>query len=150
MFDLKSFLIDRNKCIIYQAEKFTNDSEGWIGGNIPEYFLSQDGFVEKYRNDYYFYLAFRNPFNHQNMYTILAPRDLRKLHEENIYPNCSIMLIEHELSKESIETVFTQYDIVKHSISQGKVNSNVENADEEVAHFLIRKRGSLPLKNLIP
>ena len=118
-------LIDRSECVIFEAESYVDGSNGWIGGNIPEYFVNQDGFFEKYVNDYWFYIAITSPLDHQKMYSVLVPRDETRLNE-NIYPACSILLVEHAFSRESDDTCFTNANIVKHEISSGRIVHNFE------------------------
>ncbi|MCL2579868.1 MAG: hypothetical protein FWE32_07515 [Oscillospiraceae bacterium] len=132
MLDFNRVLIARSECITFQIVKLSSESKGWIGGNIPEYFLNQEDFIIKYRNDYYFYLSFVNPFDNEKMFSIFIPKDKKKLFNEKIYPNCSVLLFEHISSKESNNTDFTNSDIAKHSISDGDISSNIEvyNNDE--------------------
>jgi hypothetical protein len=124
MFNFHETLINRKQCIYYNAEKFTNDSKGWIGGNIPEFFLTQDEFIKKYNREYLFYLSILNPFDNQKMFSIFIPRDVDQLFERNIYPNCSLLMCEHTRSRESTNTDFTNINITKHAISEGKVDVN--------------------------
>ena len=164
MIEFSKVLIDRSKCIIFEAKKYEDGFHGWIGGNVPEYFLDQGDFVSKYVNDYWFYITIVNPLNTQRMFSIFVPGDASRL-DENIYPACSILLFEHALSRESDNACFTNVNIIKHEISGGRVVDNFEERyldeddeypvwvandkiipDEDVPSFLI-KFGGMP--NLI-
>jgi len=126
LFDIRKILIDRNEYIVFQAEKYTDQEKGWIGGNAPKYFIENNDFFVKYKDTHYFYLTFINPFDNKNMFSIFVPKEKRQLFNNNIYPCCSILLFEHLCSGESNNTGFTNAAIMRHSISSGKVVPNVE------------------------
>ena len=160
MIEFEELLINRNKCVIFKAERYVNGKNGWIGGNIPEHFLSQDVFFERYKNNYWFYITIVSPLEPLKMYSIFVPKDSNRLNE-NIYPKCSILLVEHALSGESDNTCFTNTNITKHEISIGKIVYNFEERymdeddeypvwvandkiipDEDVPSFLIKFGGT--------
>ena len=112
-------LIFREQCILFEAEEANSGLNGWIGGNIPEYLSNDVLFCEKHKNDYYFYFTIVNPFDKQKMLSVFPPKNYDKLCENHIYPNCSILLFEHEISTESSNIDFTNLEIVRHDISKG-------------------------------
>lgn len=126
MIDFNNILVKRNECILYKAVRNNGESNGWIGGNMPGFFLGQDRLLDSYKNDYLFYLALINPLNPKKMFSIFTPRNHRRLLNRNIYPKCSILLFEHAVSQESNNTDFTNPVILRHYISGGKAAPNVE------------------------
>jgi len=124
VFEFKKILIDRSECILFHIEKSDNYSSGWIGGNIPEYFLKQCEFMKEHHSKYYFYLALVNPFNSQYMFSIFVPQNYNVYLNNNAYPSCSILIVEHPISDESNNTDFTNTDIRRHAISSGEVSAN--------------------------
>jgi len=138
--DFNTILTDRCQCIVFRAEKYVDGLNGWLGGNIPEYFVDHIDSLNCKNEDYYFYLTLTHPFDAKKMFSIFVPRDYEVLLDKNIYPNCSVLLFEHTYSKESSNTNFTNFNIKKHNISGGQMLLNQE-ADND---FYLIKFGGIP------
>ncbi|MGG4093288.1 hypothetical protein [Paenibacillus lautus] len=59
--------------------------------------------------------------------------------ENNIYPNCSIKVIEHPISIESVKDMFTNPGLIKHVISDGEKRNDKKSMDQS---FLIKLGGN--------
>lgn len=59
---------------------------------------------------YYFYLTLQSPLNKERQYSIFTP-DFDTSLEYNSYPNCKVLLIEHEISEQSNCTKFKHPEI---------------------------------------
>jgi len=93
-------LVERKESTIFQLDKNQNVGNGWIGGNAPAY-------------------CFVNPLDKNNMISIFIPKEYENRVSNNIYPNCSLYVFEHPVSKESLDFTYTEFGIVKHYISEG-------------------------------
>ncbi len=141
----------RTDCIVYhaQAEVSNEDAAGWIGGNAPAYFddenknhlIDQQQAIRTQLEGltYFFYLSLLHPFNPEKMISIFIPKDYDEYVEHNIYPDCAIKVIEHPISPESSKDTFTHPSLIKHSISQGKVISDLDSME---LPFLIKVGGT--------
>lgn len=117
MRDLK-ILKEREACMLFQTCE--NDSgNGWIGGNAPAYFDDKSVLFREIGSDYHFYLCFVNPLDKNNMFSVFIPKEYENRVSKNIYPNCSLYVFEHPVSKESLDSTYTEFGIVKHYISEG-------------------------------
>jgi len=126
MIDFDALLIDRTKFINFKIQEDSAYSCGWVGGNIPDFFVDNEHFFEQYRSNYYFYLSLENPLNTEKMFSIFVPRDYNDLLKSMIYSECSIMIFEHDVAKESLNSEFTNASIEKHYISKGVICDNFE------------------------
>ena len=104
-----------------------------LGGNAPK-ILDNISFpnMEKY----YFYLTLQSPLNKERQYSIFTP-DFDTSLEYNSYPNCKVLLIEHEISEQSnctkfkhpeIDDIYSLYEIGEDRDGPGKkiMLSNLE------------------------
>jgi len=112
-------LIERKESIIYQLDRNLDFGNGWIGGNAPAFFDDKSDLLSKSGKDYQFYLCFVNPLDKNNMISIFIPSEYENRVSNNIYPNCSLYMFEHPISKESLDSTYTEVGIVKHYISEG-------------------------------
>ena len=132
-------LSNRSKALIFMGRKFNDGDTSWIGGNAPTYFDDQKDFQSKYGSKYYFYLSLVNPLNPTMMFTIFFPRDYDEYLENNKYPNCAILLVEHPVSNESSTDVFTNPNMKKYAIGKCGV---INNDTSEHQIFLVKFGGT--------
>ncbi|WP_229691971.1 hypothetical protein [Paenibacillus radicis (ex Gao et al. 2016)] len=59
--------------------------------------------------------------------------------ENNIYPNCSIKVLEHPMSTESVKDSFTNPGLIKHTILDGALSKDEKSMDQS---FLIKVGGN--------
>ncbi|WP_259391502.1 hypothetical protein [Paenibacillus sp. 1011MAR3C5] len=59
--------------------------------------------------------------------------------ENNIYPNCSIKVLEHPISTESVKDMFTNPGLIKRAISDGALTNYEKSMDQS---FLIKVGGN--------
>lgn len=101
---------------MYLVAKISQEKEeniiGRIGGNIPEYFLNKKDDIRGYN----FYASFQNPQNPKEYITIFIPKSYDIMIDCNIYPNCSIKVFTHSISKESDNVEYTINYIKKSNI----------------------------------
>lgn len=133
-------LTKRVDCILYHAHLGISSEHqvGWIGGNAPEFFDNRSDDLHEGGHSYVFYLSLVHPFNPERMISIFIPEDSEVLWENNIYPDCSIKVIEHPVSSESVKTTFTNANLIKHCISSGQLINEEESMDQS---FLIKVGG---------
>lgn len=141
----------RTDCIVYhaQVEVLNEDAAGWIGGNAPAYFDDENKnnlidqqiaiHIQPEGLTYFFYLSLLHPFNPEKMISIFVPTDYDEYVEHNIYPDCVIKVIEHPISPESSKDIFTHPSLIKHSISQSEVVSDLDSMESP---FLIKVGGT--------
>lgn len=127
---------ERTHCMIFQASQPMENYTSWIGGNAPVFFDDKTDLIPK---DYYFYLSLANPCQQDRMVSIFVPADFEEYLQNNIYPNCSIKIINHPVSSESTENIFTHPEINKHAISDGRIISNEESMEKS---FFIKFGGT--------
>ena len=132
-------LSERSKALVFMGRKFNDGDTSWIGGNAPTYFDDQEDFQSKYGSKYYFYLSLVNPLNPTMMFTIFFPRDYDEYLENNKYPNCAILLVEHPVSNESSTDVFTNPNMKKYAIGKCGV---INNDTSENQIFLVKFGGT--------
>jgi len=133
-------LSNRSKALVFTGREFNDGDTSWIGGNAPAYFDDQKDFQSKYGSKYYFYLSLVNPLNPTMMFTIFFPRDYDEYLENNKYPNCAILLVEHPVSNESSTDVFTNSNMKKYAIG----NCGVINNDTSENQIFLVKFGGTP------
>ncbi|MFD0715672.1 hypothetical protein [Paenibacillus sp. GCM10027626] len=133
-------LTERTDCIIYHAtpNPSAENCTSWIGGNAPEFFDDKADFINEGDQKYYFYLSIITPFK-KSMISIFIPAEFEEYLENNIYPHCSIKVIEHPISPESVKNIFTHPDLIKHAISDGELSDDQKSMDES---FLIKLGGN--------
>jgi hypothetical protein len=73
------------------------------------------------------------------MISIFIPEDYEEYLKNNMYPNCSIKVIEHPISTESIKEMFTNPGLKKHTISDGTLSNDQKSMDQS---FLIKVGGN--------
>ncbi|WP_285398340.1 hypothetical protein [Lysinibacillus sp. fls2-241-R2A-57] len=139
MGNFKSLLRDRSNALIFMGRKFTDGDTSWIGGNAPAYFDDQKDFQSKYGSNYYFFLSLVNPLNPTMMFTIFFPREYDEYLENNKYPNCAVLLIEHPVSYESSTDMFTNPNMKKYAIGDCEVINN-DIIDNQI--FLVKFGGT--------
>ncbi|QTD43453.1 hypothetical protein [Sporosarcina sp. Te-1] len=134
-------LVERTDCILYYAEPCLSNEYGigWIGGNAPDFFDDQAEDIHDGNQSYYFYLSFVHPFKCDSMISIFIPKDYEEYLDNNIYPRCSIKVIEHPISTESVKDLFTNPGLVKHVISEGVICNDEKSMDQS---FLIKLGGN--------
>ena len=132
-------LSNRSKALVFTGREFNDGDTSWIGGNAPAYFDDQKDFQSKYGSKYYFYLSLVNPLNPTMMFTIFFPRDYDEYLENNKYPNCAILLVEHPVSNESSTDVFTNPNMKKYAIGKCGV---INNDTSENQIFLVKFGGT--------
>ncbi|AWB44913.1 hypothetical protein DCC85_12245 [Paenibacillus sp. CAA11] len=136
-----NILVKRTDSILYYADSGLplEQGAGWIGGNAPEFFDDQPDLIHVGNPKYVFYLSLVHPFKPESMISIFIPEDYDEYLENNIYPNCSIKVIEHPISTESAKAVFTNPGLVKHTISDGELSHDDQSMDQS---FLIKVGGN--------
>jgi hypothetical protein len=95
--NIQKIFITRERALYYDIHEYKKGSNSWIGGNAPRYFDKGDFFNDE---KYYFYLTIQSPLNPDKQYSIFTPNFDIAL-EFNSYPECKVLLIEHELSEQS-------------------------------------------------
>lgn len=136
-----NILAQRTDCILYYAESGLSKEPGagWIGGNAPAFFDDQSDLIHEGNHKYFFYLSLVHPFKPESMLSIFIPEDYEEYLENNIYPNCSIKVMEHPLSTESVKAMYTNPALIKHTISDGELSSDEKSMDQS---FLIKVGGN--------
>lgn len=124
-----NILVERKESIIFQLDKNQNVGNGWIGGNAPAYFDDKSELFSGIESEYHFYLCFVSPLNEKKMLSIFIPKEYENRVSKNIYPNCSLYVFEHPISKESMTSTYTEFGIVKHYISKGIIVSEEQAFD---------------------
>ncbi|MNO62698.1 hypothetical protein D3C76_533790 [compost metagenome] len=134
-------LVERTDCILYYAGSDLSNEQGsgWIGGNAPGFFDHQVNLIHEDNQKYLFYLSLVHPFKPERMISIFIPEDYEEYLENNIYPDCSIKVIEHPISTESAKDLFTNPGLVKHVISDGELSHDDKSMDQS---FLIKAGGN--------
>ena len=105
--NIKKILKTREDALYYDICEYKENCNSWVGGNAPK-ILDNISFpnMEKY----YFYLTLQSPLNKERQYSIFTP-DFDTSLEYNSYPNCKVLLIEHEISEQSNCTKFKHPEI---------------------------------------
>lgn len=136
-----NILTERTDCILYYAEPdLPNEyGTGWIGGNAPGYFDNRADLIQEGTKKYYFYLCLAHPFKHESMISIFIPEEYEDYLDHNIYPNCSIKVMEHPISAESVNDLFTHPGLRKHAISDGIISNDEKSMDQS---FVIKLGGN--------
>ncbi|PCL89228.1 hypothetical protein [Paenibacillus lautus] len=136
-----NILAEHKDCILYEAGRgpSTGQSTGWIGGNAPAYFDDKADAIQEGDLGYYFYLSLIHPFKPASMISIFIPNDYEKYVEHNQYPDCSIKVMEHPMTGESLSDHFAHPDLIKHLISHRETCSDLHSMDQS---FLIKFGGS--------
>lgn len=134
-------LVERTESILYYAESDLSKDQGagWIGGNAPQFFDDQDDLIHEGNQKYLFYLSLIHPFKPESMISIFIPEDYEEYLKNNMYPNCSIKVMEHPISTESIKEMFTNPGLKKHTISDGTLINDQKSMDQS---FLIKVGGN--------
>lgn len=141
MGNLMNLLTRRTDCMLYYAEPALADRPraGWIGGNAPEFFDDPAHPVHEGDRTYLFYLSLNHPYQPERMISIFIPEDYENYLEHNIYPDCTIKVLEHPASIESGKALYTHTGLRKHHISAVERCSDEEAADQP---FLIKMGGT--------
>ena len=139
--NLMNLLTRRTDCMLYYAEPAIVDKPqtGWIGGNAPEFFDNPVNLVHEGDRTYLFYLCLVHPYQPERMISIFIPKEYEDYLEHNIYPDCSIKVLEHPVSIESRQELYTNTGLRQHHISAGERCSDEESADRS---FLIKIGGT--------
>ena len=116
-----------------------NMAQAGSAGNAPDFFDDQANLIHEDNQKYYFYLSLIHPFKPESMISIFIPEDYGEYLDKNIYPNCSIKVMEHPISKESFKEKFTNPGLVEHVISEGKISKDEKSRDQS---FLAKLGGS--------
>lgn len=95
--DIERILKTRENAIYYGIGEYQKECFSWAGGNAPACF--DDKNLSK-KDNVYFYLTFQNPLNPNKQISIFTPEFDVAL-EYNTYPDCKLLLVEHELSNQS-------------------------------------------------
>lgn len=123
MIDYNDIFVDKTHCLVFQACTYTEEFMSWIGGRAPAFFDDKEDLINNSDRKYHFYLSLVNPLQKSQMLSIFIPIDFEDYLDNNIYPNCSILLIEHPITPESDLDIFTNPGLVKHSIDNGEIVS---------------------------
>lgn len=75
---------------------------------------------------YQFYATFKNPLDSEEYITILTPKDYDYMIDNSIYPSCSIKVVQHGKSKESLSSSHAIKAIKKSVISDFSESVAVE------------------------
>lgn len=129
---------DRTHCILFQASVYTEENHGWIGGNAPEYFDDKIEMVNINGMKHHFYVSFIDPLEEDKMISIFIP-SYEEYVDNNIYPNCSIQVFDHPVTKESISDAYSLPGLKKHSIVGGDVMLDEESIEKS---FFIKLGGA--------
>ena len=95
--DIERILKTRENAIYYGIGEYQKECFSWVGGNAPACF--DDKNLDK-KDNVYFYLTFQTPLNANKQISIFTPKFDVAL-EYNTYPDCKLLLVEHELSSQS-------------------------------------------------
>lgn len=130
----------RTECMLYQASlgRSTKTGAGWIGGSAPEWFQQQAPLTGGEGQNYYFYMSLIHPFHRGDMISIFIPENYEAYLERNLYPHCTIKVVQHPLSMESAETLYAHPGMIKHVIQDG---IRCENEEATEQSFLIKLGG---------
>ncbi|AIQ13780.1 hypothetical protein [Paenibacillus durus] len=139
MTNFKKVFEERTQCMVFQASLPIETCTSWIGGRAPLFFDDKSEIVNKNGNKHYFYLSLVNPFESSRMFSVFIPSDFEEYLENNIYPNCSIQVIEHPTTTESTKDFFNHPGLIKHSITDGELINDKESRDQS---FLIKFGGA--------
>lgn len=139
MKNYREVLKDRTRCILYQASPSSENCAGWIGGRAPGFFDDKADLIQKDDRIYYFYLTLVNPFDPQKMISVFIPTEYEDYLEKNMYPDCSIKVVEHPVTSESAKDIYTHPGLLKHSISGGEIVEDPKSMDQS---FLIKLGGN--------
>lgn len=139
MKNFNALFLDGTHCMIFQAVSHTPESQGWMGGNAPQYFDDKLEMINGNGIDHYFYLCLMHPFENEHMISIFIPKKYDEYLDNNIYPNCSIQVFEHPVSEESTHNYFTNFGFKRHSIVLDKIIKDSESFDQP---FLIKLGGT--------
>ncbi|GIN40068.1 hypothetical protein [Heyndrickxia oleronia] len=136
-----NILAARTDCILYYVRPVLSNEHGigWIGGNAPDFFDDQEDFIHEGNQKYYFYLSLVHPFKTESMISIFIPEDYEEYLNNNVYPNCSIKVIEHRISTESVKDMFTYSGLIKHVILDGEISNDEKSMNQS---FLIKLGGN--------
>ncbi|EHB66030.1 MULTISPECIES: hypothetical protein [Paenibacillus] len=136
-----NYLVEKTDCILYYAEPSLSNEQGtgWIGGNAPDFFDDQADLIHEGNQKYYFYMCLVHPFKPESMISIFIPEDYEEYLDNNVYPKCSIKVVEHPISKESVKETFTNPGLLKHAISAGDISNDEKSMDQS---FLIKLGGN--------
>lgn len=137
-----NILAERTDCILYYAKPALPNEygTGWIGGNAPDFFDDRAHLIHEGTQKYYFYLCLPHPFDSESMMSIFIPEDYEEYADNNIYPNCSVKVMEHPISAESVKELFTHPGLIKHAISDGEIS----NDEKSMAQSFLIKLGGNP------
>jgi hypothetical protein len=122
--------------LLFSANENFLENYGWIGGNSPVYFDDKIPLVNN--NEYLFYLTIKNPVNDKRTISIFLPKDYDNYLENNIYPNCSIKVFEHEITDESNNSFFKNKSLNKHYL---KLMDEFETDEAIDKNYLIKFGG---------
>ncbi|WP_260405241.1 hypothetical protein [Paenibacillus sp. 598K] len=127
--------------MLYYAEPAVSDElhAGWIGGNAPAFFDEPSDLIHDSDLTYLFYLTLVHPFQAERMISIFIPEDYEAYLKNNIYPNCSIKVVEHPISTESAKATYTSTGLNKHHITAGESSTDDQSMDQP---FLIKAGGT--------
>lgn len=139
MKNFNALFLDGTHCMIFQAVSHTPESQGWMGGNAPQYFDDKLEMINGNGIDHYFYLCLMHPFENEHMISIFIPKKYDEYLDNNIYPNCSIQVFKHPVSEESTHNYFTNFGLKRHSIVLDKIIKDSESFDQP---FLIKLGGT--------
>ncbi|WP_213506241.1 hypothetical protein [Paenibacillus faecis] len=141
MYNFKELFAARTHCMIFQAQASpcTEESHGWIGGKAPMFFDDKTEAVNRNGIKHYFYLSLVHPFRPERMISVFIPEEYDEYLENNIYPNCSIQVFDHPISKESTSEIYTHPGLIKHSIIGGDLMGDKDSAEQS---FLIKLGGT--------
>jgi hypothetical protein len=106
----------RTKCLLFNASENSIENYGWIGGNSPAYFDDKFSLINT-NIEHTFYLTLKNPINIGKAISIFIPKEYNNYLENNIYPNCSIKVFEHEMTDESNNSFFRNNSLNKHFLN---------------------------------
>ena len=95
--EIERILKTRENAIYYGICEYQKECFSWVGGNAPTYFDDKNILNNE---NFYFYLTFQNPLNPNKQISIFTPEFDVAL-EYNTYPDCKLLLFEHELSSQS-------------------------------------------------
>ncbi|WP_339295177.1 hypothetical protein MKY82_33175 [Paenibacillus sp. FSL W7-1279] len=136
----RNILEERTESILYSASPCSSEhAAGWIGGNAPAYFDDKADTIHDGDQNYYFYLSLVHPFKPASMISIFIPNDYEEYVEHNQYPDCSIKVMEHPMTDESLNDHVAHPGLIKHLISHPESCSDFQSIDQS---FLVKFGGS--------
>ena len=94
--DIERILKTRENAIYYGIGEYQKDC---FVGLVEMLKLFDDKYLSD-KDNLYFYLTFQNPLNPNKQISIFTPEFDVAL-EYNTYPDCKLLLVEHELSSQS-------------------------------------------------